>query len=257
MPRSTEDFAIAAAVNNHEILNGCLKRSPDLVSGALKLKIYEGYSSAGAALNDGIDGSTAPIVILAHQDVYLPKGWLNQLIAQVDELEKFDPNWGVLGLYGRTPEGEEIGVVWSSGLGRVLGHSGFSPGPAETMDELVLIVRRASGLRFDENLPGFHFYGTDIVMQGREIGAVSYVVDAGAIHNGRSVRSLGGAYAKAYRYMQRKWRKRLPIKNLNSDIVWHPVTLWRAQFAGVKRHRRNAARPPRDSVEIAKAINFE
>lgn len=257
MPRSIEDFAIAAAVNNHEILDGCLKRSPDLVSGALRLKIYEGYSSAGSALNAGIDGCTAPIVILAHQDVYLPKGWLERLIVQIDELEKVDPNWGVLGLYGRTPDGEEIGIVWSSGLGRVLGESGFKPGRAETVDELVLIVRRASGLRFDEDLAGFHFYGTDIVMQARVNGTPAYVIDAGVVHNGRSVRSLGGPYAKAYRYMQRKWRKYLPIKNLNSDIVWHPVTLWRAQYAGVKRHRRNADRPPRDSVEIAKAINFE
>lgn len=257
MARSIEDFAIAAAVNNHEILEGCLKRSPDLVSGALQLKIYEGYSSAGEALNAGIDGCSEPIIILAHQDVYLPKGWLQRLMVQIDVLESFDPNWGVLGLYGRTPEGEEIGIVWSSGLGRVLGSSGFRPAQAETVDELVLIIRRASGLRFDEGLPGFHFYGTDIVMQGRENKTPAYVVDAPAIHNGKSVRSLGGIYAKAYRYMQRKWRRHLPIKNLNSDIVWHPVTLWRAQYAGVKRHRRNADRPARDSVEIAKALNFE
>lgn len=257
MRRSIEDFAIAAAVNNKEILSSCLKRSPDVESGRLNLKIYEGYSSAASALNAGLDGCEAPIVILAHQDVYLPRGWLDRLINQIDELEKTTTAWGVLGLYGRTCDGDFVGVVWSSGLGRVLGESGFPPTEVTTLDELVLIVRRESGLRFDENLPGFHFYGTDIVMQGIVAGTPSFVIDAPAIHNGRPVKSLAGPYARAYRFMQRKWRSHLPIKNLNSDIVWHPINLWRAQWAGIRRYRRNVNRPRRDAVEIAKSLHYE
>lgn len=227
------------------------------MSGTLQLKIYEDYSSAARALNAGLDGSSASIVILAHQDVYLPKGWLDRLISQIDEIERHGENWGVIGLYGRRPNGDEVGRVWSSGLGRVLGDSGFAPAEVVTLDELVLIVRKASGLRFDEGVPGFHFYGTDIVMQGRVRNIPSYVVEAPAIHNGKPVRSLKGAYAEAYRYMQRKWAKHLPIRNLSSDIVWHPVKLWRAQWAGVRRYKNNVGRPQPDAVEVARALNFE
>ena len=257
MPRDVADFAVAAAVNDRQILAACLERSPDIVSGKLPLRIYEDYPSAARALNSGLDGSAAPIVIFAHQDVYLPKSWLTQLIEQIDELERERPDWGVLGLYGRRLSGEEVGLVWSSGLGRVVGQGGFAPAEATTLDELVLIVRRDSGLRFDEGIPGFHFYGTDIVMQGRVRGIPSFVVDAPAIHNSRPVRALTGAYAHAYRYMQRKWRKHLPIKNLSSDIVWHPVKLWKAQLQGVRLYKRNVKLPRRDAVEIARELSFE
>lgn len=257
MRRGVEDFSIAAAVNDQAILAGCLKRSPDIVSGDLPLRIYEDYPSAARALNAGLDESAAPIVIFAHQDVYLPKGWLQRLIDQVETLERDHPNWGVLGLYGRRPTGEEVGVVWSSGLGRVVGQGGFAPAEAVTLDELVLIVRRGSGLRFDEGVPGFHMYGTDIVMQGRVGGALSFVIDAPAIHNSKPVRALTGTYAEAYRYMQRKWRKHLPLNNLSSDIVWHPLKLWRAQWRGMRLYKRNVQRPKRDAVEIAETLGYE
>jgi len=252
-----EDFAVAAAVNNREILAANLMRSPDIASGRLTLKTYEGYSQAGAALNAGLDGCTAPIVIFAHQDVYLPGPWLSQLIAQIERIEAKHPNWVVLGLFGLSVQGEMVGHVWSTGLGRLVGQGGFEPAEAENMDELVLVLRRASGVRFDDKIPGFHMYATDIVTQGRDRGMPSFIVDAPAVHNSTPTRKLTGAYAKAYRYMQRKWRHRLPIRNINSDIVWHPVTLWRAQFAILRLYRRNKRREPRDAAETARELGLE
>ncbi|MET3528129.1 glycosyltransferase [Phenylobacterium koreense] len=257
MARLSDDFCVAAAVNDREILAACLARSPDILSGRLKLMTYEGYSSAAAALNAGLDGSTAPFVILAHQDVYLPRPWLDNLIAQIEQIERKHENWGVLGLFGRKITGEWIGRVWSSGLGHEAGEGGFSPAEAATVDELLLVVRRASGLRFDENLPGFHLYGTDIVTEGRARGIPSFVIDAPVVHNSKPVKTLKGAYAQAYRYMQRKWRKRLPVPTLICDIEPHPIALWRAQLQSMKIYRRNVARPRRDAVEIAKALNYE
>lgn len=257
MPRSAKDFAIAAAVNSQDILAGCLARSPDIIDQGLELKTYEGYASAASALNAGLDNSTAAIVILAHQDVYLPKHWLATLIDQIERLETTNPNWGVLGVFGRRITGEVVGRVWSSGLGREAGERGFEPAEAATLDELVLIVRRDSGLRFDEGLKGFHLYGTDIVTEGRIRGIPSFIVEAPVVHNSRPVRTLTGAYAKAYRQMQRKWRKHLPILTLICDIERHSLNLWKAQLQGMKIYRRNIKRAPRDAVEIARALNYE
>lgn len=257
MPRSVTDFAVAAAVNNREILASCLARSPDIAEGRAPLKIYEDRPSAASALNAGLDGSTAPIVILAHQDVYLPRGWLEDLARQIDLIETSRPEWGVIGLFGRRVTGEVIGRVWSSGLGREAGERGFAPAEASTLDELLLVVRRASGLRFDEALPGFHLYGTDIVTEARSRGIPSFIIDAPVVHNSRPVRTLTGAYAHAYRHMQRKWRGSLPIHTLICDIEPHPLRLWRAQLQSMKIYRRNIKRPPRDAVEIARALRYE
>lgn len=257
MAQQVEDFCVAAAVNDREILAACLARSPDISSGRLELKTYEGYSSAATALNAGLDNSTAPFVIFAHQDVYLPGPWLESLIHQIKQIERVHENWGVLGLFGRRTTGEWVGRVWSSGLGREAGEGGFAPAEAATLDELLLVVRRASGLRFDEGLPGFHLYGTDIVTEGHVRGVPAFVVDAPVVHNSRPVKTLKGAYAQAYRYMQKKWRKRLPVLTLICDIEPHPVTLWRAQLQSMKIYKRNVERPRRDAVEIAKALNYE
>jgi hypothetical protein len=258
MTRSREDFSVAAAVNDREILAACLMRSPDLASGGLTLRTYEGYDSAAKALNDGLKESAAPIVIFAHQDVYFPKGWLDRLIAQIKIVEGGHPNWGVIGLYGRrVVSGDEVGLVWSTGLGRLVGTGGFEPAEVQTLDELTLIVRRDSGLSFDEGIPSFHLYGTDIVTQGRDRGIPSFVVDAPAIHNSTPTRKLTGMYARGYRYMQRKWRRYLPISCLNGDIVWHPLRLWRAQRRQLFLYRKNISYPKRDAVEIAKSLKFE
>lgn len=257
MPRSAKDFAVAAAVNNRQILAACLQRSPDLAVHGLELTIHEGYSSAASALNAGLDSSSAEIVILAHQDVYLPRGWLTNLAQQVDRVEAKYPNWGVLGLFGRRLTGETVGRVWSSGLGREAGEGGFEPAEAATLDELLLVIRRDSGLRFDEGLPGFHLYGTDIVEEGRVRGIPSFIIDAPAVHNSRPVKTLTGAYAEAYAYMQKKWRRRLPILTLICDIEPHPFRLWRAQLQGMKIYKRNIRRPQRDAVEIARSLNYE
>lgn len=254
---SRKDFSVAAAVNNHEILESCLARSPDVTDEGVELRIYEDRPSAANALNAGLDGTSAPIVIFAHQDVYLPRGWLDRLMQQIITLEQTDANWGVIGLFGRRTSGEIIGRVWSSGLGREAGHAGFKPTEAVTLDELLLIVRRDSGLRFDEALPGFHLYGTDIVVEGLAKGIKSYVIDAPVVHNSRPVRTLTGAYAKAYGFMRRKWRQRLPLMTLICDIDANPAKLWRAQLQSMKIYRRNIKRPARDAVEIAQALKYE
>lgn len=257
MSRSANEFAVAAAVNDQGILAACLARSPDIAEGGLELKIYEGYSSAASALNAGLDNSTAEIMIFAHQDVYLPRGWLQTLTSQIDLLERSRPDWGVLGLFGRQMTGEIVGRVWSSGLGREAGERGFPPTEAAALDELLLVVRRGSGLRFDDNLHGFHLYAADIITQGRAKGIPSFVVEAPVVHNSRPVRTLTGAYARAYRMMQRKWRRHLPIMTLICDIEAVPIKLWRAQLQGLKIYRRNSKRAPRDAVEIAQTLKYE
>jgi hypothetical protein len=92
-------------------------------------------------------------------------------------------------------------------LGEPFGH----PVEASVLDELLLVLRRSSGLRFDEQLPAFHLYGADICLQAGAAGMNSYIIPAFCIHNSNGVRYLPRNYWQAYLYMRRKWWKSLPV----------------------------------------------
>lgn len=246
-------------MNDEAVLEYCLKRSPDIASGAVKLRTYSNYSSAGAAYNRAIDEATGDILVLAHQDVYLPAGFLAHLHEQVTQLNEMDPDWAVAGAIGLNPNREVRGAVWVSSFQRVLGVRVSAPVPAICVDELLIIVRLKSGVRFDEALPGFHMYGVDVIHTARSRGLESYILDAPVVHHSRPVMSLGGGYRVAYKYMQKKWRNNLPIFNLICTI--YPTSLW-LTWRDFKLRRRHGGRTDRpepvgDPVLIAQAAGFE
>jgi hypothetical protein len=85
------------------------------------------------------------------------------------------------------------------------------PEPVETLDEIVLVIRKSSGLRFDPSLPHYHLYGTDICMAAREKGMMSFAIPAFCIHNTNQLLTLPAEFYECYRHVKRKWRKYLPI----------------------------------------------
>jgi hypothetical protein len=249
----------AAAVNNTDVLANCLARSPDVASGALTLRTYEGYRTAGAAYNQALAESAADVLVLAHQDVYLPSGFLAGAREQVRRLDALDPDWALAGVTGLDAQGTFHGRTWSTGLGQLLGEAPAAPVAVETVDEMLLFVRRGSGLQFDADLPGFHLYAADAIQIAKAHGRRSYVIDAPAIHHSRAVVALDGGYRKAYRYMQRKWRAQLPIPNLVCPITRSPLTLI-LRDARIRRRHRGKPRPaePRDDPSaIAQRLGFE
>jgi len=251
---------VAAAVNEPDTLAACLARSPDIVTGLLPLKTYMGYSSAGTAYNAALDGcADADIVIFAHQDVYLPSGTFALLQAQLEALTRLDPNWAIAGAIGGTAARALIGQTWCSGHGKLLGARVSAPTPIVTLDEMVLIVRIAAGLRFDEKLQGFHLYGADIILAACAAGLSSWVIDLPVVHHSRPVISLGGSYYDAYRYIQHKWRHQLPIYNLVCPLERSSWRYWLTEARLRWKHRRLRARPQPmgDPVAIAHQIGYE
>jgi len=250
---------LAAAVNNRTVLANCLERSPDVASGSLPLRIYEGFGSAGAAFERAFAESSADVLVLAHQDVYLPVGFLEGLHAQLAQLEAIDPRWAVAGIIGLDAAGVLTGQAWSSGLKRMLGERVATPTPAVTLDELLLIVRRGSGIAFDPALPGFHMYAGDIVQTARSRGLRAYVVDGPVVHHSRPVVRLDAGYRRAYAYMQRKWRDDLPIPNLICTIKRSSLSL-NVKDAKIRwRHRGRTTRPEptEDPATIARRLGME
>jgi hypothetical protein len=253
-------LAAAAAVNDHEVLHRCLFASPDIARGALALRTYEGFRSAGAAYNRALEETDADVLILLHQDVYLPRGYLAKLEAALHRLDEVAPAWAVAGVVGADEDGLLHGRVWSTGIGKVIGGHGTLPARVKTLDEMILFVRTSTGVRFDEGLPGFHLYAADIIEIAAVQGYSTWVIDAPAVHHSRPVINLDGGYKQAWYYLRRKWRDRLPIQNLVCAITSSPLTVIEKDIRIRVKHRgraRRGAMAPEDPAAIAARLGFE
>jgi len=237
---------IVAAVNDEEILAHNLMRSAIIREGLVDLKCYRGAQSASKAYNAGLDDTTGRIVVFAHQDVFLPDAWAEQLARAVCQIESVDPDWAVIGAFGVDLAGRPVGHAWSTGLARRLGGRFEAPFETTSIDEFLIVLNRASGLRFDPALPGFHLYGTDIVLEAADKGLKSYVAEIPAIHNSKPVHGYGGGYTDAWRFMRRKWSERLPVRTLTVPLGKTPLALLHARFRlwKTRRQRLQAAGDP-------------
>jgi hypothetical protein len=236
------DMQIVAAVNDDGILAHNLMRSKIIREGTVDLKCYRGAASASQAYNQGLDESTARIVVFAHQDVFLPDDWAERLATAITRIESVDPDWAVIGAFGVDMTGRPIGHAWSTGLARRLGGPFDQPVETSSIDEFVIVLNRAACLRFDDALPGFHLYGTDIVVSAIAAGRKCYVADIPAIHNSKPVHGYAGGYTDAWHYMRRKWHDRLPLVTLTVPLgrtVWPLMRsrfkLWRTRAQRIAR----------------------
>ena len=175
-----------------------------------RIIVQEGFSSAAAAYNDAIERAKTDLIVFAHQDVYFPEGWLDDLDRSLKILERSDPDWGALGGWGVNNQGLQAGYLYSVGLG-VLGKPFVQPVAVDTLDEYFLIMRKSSGLRFDPNLPHFHFYGTDICLSARKKKKSCYAISAFSIHN-TSYGHLPPEFFGCYWHVKKKWEEFLPIQ---------------------------------------------
>jgi hypothetical protein len=247
--------AVIAAVNDDRILAENLAASP-LMGAGTSFRAMRSYRCAGAAYNAGLDATDAEVVVFAHQDVYLPQPWLERLRNGIRAIEERDARWAVIGVYGMTETGQHVGQCWSTGLGKLLGAPFEQPRRAASVDEIVIVLRRASGLRFDEKLPGFHLYGADIVQSALAAGLSAYVIHAPVVHNSRPVETLAGAYSAAYDYMRKKWKHRLPIATTVVPLTRVGYPLIRARLRRAFKSRRSA--PPREPGRvIAQRLGLE
>lgn len=228
------DVAFCCNSHSSEILNANLARSPCLSQSERHVETTA--VSAGRGYNRAIDRTDAPILVFAHHDVYLPLGWDRLLAARLAEIEARDPNWALFGAFGVGLDTVGWGPVWSSSLGHIVGRVPSEPVPAQSFDEMLIVLRRESGLRFDEDLPGWHMYGTDIVQTASSRGMGAYAGGLPCIHNDGFHAALGTDFDDCYRFMHKKWHARLPIWSTVMPIRKGGLTLMRARWKMRRSH---------------------
>ena len=248
------NFSVISAVNDKKVLQQCLLRSPDLQrQHTAEVLLQRGYSYAADAFNEATAKAKGDVLVFVHQDVYLPAGWFQQVEAAINRVAFSDPSWGVLGVYGVTSGGEFRGHLYCNANQCALGKPIQGPEEVATLDEVVLIVRKDSGLQFDSGLKGFHLYGTDICLAARERGLKIHVVPGFCIHNANGYGMFPRSFWRGYFYMRRKWKSRLPVRTPCIEItrpLW-PVlrsTVWR--FCWLKAKRIKPARRVDDPAQL-------
>lgn len=220
-------WSLISAVSDEEILKRCLLSSPD-VGSATEVILQTGYTSAAAAYNNAVQKSNTDLLVFIHQDVYLPEGWLASVLGAIELVTRTDQDWGVFGVWGPRRSGEMAGFVYDGGWRRVLGHPFEGGLEVDSLDEVVLILRKSTGLRFDPFIPGFHMYGTDICLEARRQGRKCYAIAAFCIHNTNQYGMLPWQFWKGYLAMRRKWKAQLPVETTCTKITrwcW-PMVRW-------------------------------
>lgn len=195
-----------------------------------QILVQRDYISAAKAYNEAIDQAGYDLMVFAHHDMVFPELWLSQLERTLEYFEDKDPRWGVLGCYGTTHDGHGIGCIYSPGFG-VIGRPLSQPESVQTLDEIVLILRKSSGLRFDDRLPHFHLYGADICLSAAKMGMKSYAISAFCIHNPRHYRVLPKEFYDCCRQIKRLWKDQLPIKTTCVTITRFNRLIYRRRLA--------------------------
>jgi hypothetical protein len=215
-----DHWSLVVAVNNDQVLQKTLLASP-AIDGRCQVIPERGFSCTGKAYNAGIVEARQEIIVFAHQDMYLPADWLPNIERALSQLSIQDPNWGVLGLVGvgKKLDEEPVGYCYSTGLQGFVGRPFLEPLAVRSLDEIVLIIRRSSGLTFDENLPGFHFYGTDICLEAESRKMRCYATCAFCVHNTNGIKRFPLDFWRGYLYMRRKWWGRLPIRTTCTTVT--------------------------------------
>jgi len=251
-------FSVVAAVNSEQHMQRDLLASPTAIG---KIYAVRDAQTAGSAYNSGLDQCADSVVVLAHQDVYFPRGWEQRLIQAITQLERSAVPWAVIGVWGVQPDGQHVGRCWCSGGNQE--HVGAIREPVEvaSIDEIVIVLNQAAGLRFDENLPGFHLYATDIVLQAKQRGYKAFVIDAPVVHNSRpNPQVYDSHFFAAYRYMQKKWKDQLPVRTCTVPVTcwgWPLRKAWLKNEVNRLRGWKSGGARADDPSKLARILGYE
>jgi 2-polyprenyl-3-methyl-5-hydroxy-6-metoxy-1,4-benzoquinol methylase len=206
-------ISFVSCVNDFDLYRECVecslnKQTTDIEIEFVPVDNTNSAFSCPSALNYGLDKAKGEIIVFCHQDLIFPSFWIKKLCSQIDMVEKSCKKWGVLGLAGHAFNGAYSGHVIDK-----WGHFYSSPLPMEvqSLDELCLVIRRKSGLKFDEDIGGFHFYAADMCLESLYKGLINFAIDACVKHLGKGERD--DDFYLMQKRLSDKWRRRIaPIK---------------------------------------------
>lgn len=222
-----EPCSVLCATNNALQYQNNLAVSPDLLQENTPhqlLALYQAPNIA-VALAEGIKHCQHTWIVLAHQDVYLPQGWLADVQHAWHMAEqKLGRTIGVAGVAGMVQNAAGDFDFAGCAMDRIytfLHSADQLPAQAHSLDELVLVYRRD---RFIPELNpelGFHYYATDSVFKAEAAGLVGTILPVPCLHNtSRYDTTDNDADVQQKSQIFRQiWQHRLPIRTTIAHLT--------------------------------------
>lgn len=168
---------------------GCISNDEKILQRVLGVSEPQGHPvrvimnppSATIGLNQLLDEmKDCDAVVLLHQDVWLPAGFVENLPRKLSELPE---GWVVAGCYGIATDGDYCGHIHDRRVPRALRTHHPLPQPALSLDECCLVVNLHSGYRFPRDLKGFDLYGTWCCLDAvTAVGGSAWIIDCPIEH---------------------------------------------------------------------------
>ena len=200
-----------ACTHNTHILEKCLVQSLILQDDD-ELIVIESANSIAKGYNNGIDKAKNKIKCFIHHDLIVT----NPILLRMNLLAYCIEDIGIVGIVGSQTEaapwwdGQCVGSVVDSRNGIL--H--FSDGKQFCLHLDGLMLATCQDVRFDESIPGFHFYDQDICRQMAEKGLHNFCIKDGYrmithfTQTPMDMSKLNG-YAEAMEVYTKKWNKTL------------------------------------------------
>jgi hypothetical protein len=196
-----------ACTHNTNILEKCLMQSLILQDDD-ELIVIEGAKSIAEGYNNGIDKAKNKIKCFIHHDLIVT----NPVLLRMNLLAYCIEDIGIVGIVGSQTEaapwweGQCVGSVVDSRNGIL--H--FSDGKQFCLHLDGLMLATCQDVRFDESIPGFHFYDQDICRQMAEKGLHNFCIKDGyrmITHFTQTPMDMSkiGGYAEAMAVYAKKW----------------------------------------------------
>jgi hypothetical protein len=145
---------------------------------------FDGYQG----LSMFLQSAKGRYIIICHQDVLLDFDDIKVLRKRINELDRVDPHWAVLGNAGYSNFNNSAMCI-SDPYGEHR-RSGNLPVRCQSLDENFIVVKSAANLGVSRDLNGFHFYATDLCVMAKIMGWHAYVIDFHLRHKGAGTKDV-------------------------------------------------------------------
>jgi len=178
--------------------------------------IYEPYSTFNIIRLSTVE----PYIIFCHQDVLLNQGdGFDQLVKVIQELNKLDSNWAVLGNAGINNNYEKVARITEPNC--LPNWHGDFPERVHSLDENFLLIKSCADIACSKELKGFHFYATDLCLNAIQNKYSCYVIDFHLTH--LSGGNLNQDFYECQRIFQRRWSAEFNfcyIKTITDTVIF-------------------------------------
>ncbi|MGI9102778.1 MAG: hypothetical protein ACR2IF_10090 [Terriglobales bacterium] len=179
--------------------------------------VQRGFQSAALAYADGIEKTANDLVVFAHLDTMYPVMWADRFMRKLAELEAAGEPVGVVGCIGITSDGRPAGHVYRHD--REFFPVTSLPAEVETLDGLILAIRKSSGLRFDTAVPHFFVHAIDLCLQASAMGLKNFALDAPCFHQAKMRQgAITREEFEGLGYLAKKWKHSLPVQELSGTV---------------------------------------